>query len=67
MSLIQQLSSHVADLIAAGEVVQRPASVVRAFGKRHRHAGASADYRRAARCGAWGSSASANNRLRHRP
>ena len=29
MPHIQQLSSHVADLIAAGEVVERGASVVR--------------------------------------
>jgi len=29
MPHIQQLAPHVADLIAAGEVVERPASVVR--------------------------------------
>ena len=29
MPVIHQLSPHVADLIAAGEVVERPASVVK--------------------------------------
>ena len=29
MGIIHQLSPHVADLIAAGEVVERPASVVK--------------------------------------
>ena len=29
MPVIRQLSPHVADLIAAGEVVERPASVVK--------------------------------------